>query len=94
MHTGWNACSIKTFCLRPFFLLHYQLKEKLDLVNAYVELENVRMNGALKLEIDAPAELLSNDILPLTIQPLVENSIKHGYKSGELIILIRSMIII
>ena len=49
------------------------------------------MNGALKLEIDAPAELLSYDILPLTIQPLVENSIKHGYKSGELNILIRVM---
>ena len=67
----------------------YQLKEELDLVNAYVELENVRMNGALKLVIDAPEELLSNKILPLTIQPLVENCIKHGYVSGELKILIR-----
>ena len=62
----------------------YELKEELDLVNAYVELENVRMNGALKLTIEAPEELLSYNILPLTLQPLVENSIKHGYDSGEL----------
>lgn len=62
----------------------YQLREELDLVNAYVELENVRMNGALKLVIDAPDELLTNDILPLTLQPLVENCIKHGFDSGEL----------
>ncbi len=62
----------------------YQLREELDLVNAYVELENVRMNGALKLEIDAPEELRTNKILPLTLQPLVENCIKHGYDSREL----------
>ena len=62
----------------------YQLREEFDLVKAYVELQNVRMNGALKLIIDAPDELLSNEILPLTLQPLVENSIKHGYESGEL----------
>ncbi len=62
----------------------YELREELDLVNAYVELENVRMNGALKLAIDAPDELLTNKILPLTLQPLVENCIKHGYGSGEL----------
>ncbi|ADL04055.1 sensor histidine kinase [Lacrimispora saccharolytica] len=66
----------------------YQLREELDLVNAYVQLENVRMNDALKLVIDAPDELLSNDILPLTLQPLVENSIKHGYDSGELNIMV------
>ncbi|MTK06401.1 MAG: hypothetical protein F8N38_04820 [Hungatella sp.] len=101
MDTNVNMAKNMLMCLSDFLRVKYrfdyrtytlyQLKEELDLVNAYVELENVRMNGALKLEIDAPAELLSNDILPLTIQPLVENSIKHGYKSGELNILIRVM---
>ena len=101
MDTNVNMAKNMLMCLSDFLRVKYrfdyrtytlyQLKEELDLVNAYVELENVRMNGALKLEIDAPDELLSNDILPLTIQPLVENSIKHGYKSGELNILIRVM---
>lgn len=101
MDTNVNMAKNMLMCLSDFLRVKYrfdyrtytlyQLMEELDLVKAYVELENVRMNGALKLEIDAPYELLSNDILPLTIQPLVENSIKHGYKSGELNILIRVM---
>lgn len=67
----------------------YTIGEELDLVRAYVELENVRLNQMLELVIDASDELLKYKIPPIILQPLVENSIKHGYQSGHLKITIR-----
>lgn len=59
----------------------YSLKEELELVEAYVNLEKNRLNGLLELTIEVDEMLLQTSVLPLIIQPLVENAIKHGFKS-------------
>ncbi len=44
----------------------------------YLALLKVRMGDRLQVSFDLPAELSDVPIAPLLLQPLVENSIKHG----------------
>ena len=58
------------------------LQQELDHVNAYVEIEKARFGEKLKVEYDL--QLSSTLILPpLTLQPLIENAIKHGVRSQK-----------
>ncbi len=54
------------------------LSKELEIVKAYLEIERLRLGSRLEthLEVDEPA--LSVPIPILSIQPLVENAIKHG----------------
>lgn len=54
------------------------LGEELDLVEAYLAIEHERFEERLAVHIDAPGELRDIPVLPLLIQPLVENAVKHG----------------
>lgn len=64
----------------------YSLKEELELLQAYVRIENMRLNEQLELKINVEETLLKVMIPQLIIQPLVENAIKHGFKGTRLII--------
>jgi signal transduction histidine kinase len=59
------------------------LMEELQLVNAYVEIEKARFEERLCYRIEVDDSLLYRTILPLTIQPLVENAIRHGVTKKE-----------
>jgi sensor histidine kinase YesM len=64
------------------------VREELNLVKDYLELEKMRFEERLQLSIQIPNELLEILIPPLSIQALVENAIKHGIdkkKDGGLI---------
>jgi LytS/YehU family sensor histidine kinase len=54
------------------------LGEELDLIQAYLDIESARFEDRLRIRIDVPAELRHLEIPALILQPLVENSIKHG----------------
>ncbi|MDG3088937.1 sensor histidine kinase [Vibrio hannami] len=54
------------------------LKEELAHVNAYLTIEKARFSDRLEVEIDIEETLLDRTIPSFTLQPLVENSIKHG----------------
>lgn len=54
------------------------LQEELDLVQIYLNLEQVRFEERLKVELDIRENTLSCEIPPLMIQTIVENGIKHG----------------
>lgn len=53
------------------------LEEELDLVEAYIEIEKMRFSDRLTIEYDIDKDIQAV-IPPLTIQPLVENAIRHG----------------
>ncbi|MFD0681329.1 MULTISPECIES: sensor histidine kinase [unclassified Paenibacillus] len=57
------------------------LKEELDFLQSYVNLQNVRFNNEVSLDIRVPEVLLEAKLLKFTLQPLVENSIIHGKRS-------------
>ncbi len=54
------------------------IKDELGLVKDYVELEKVRFEERLNMVITMDDALENHMILPLSIQLLVENAIKHG----------------
>jgi two-component system, LytTR family, sensor kinase len=59
------------------------LREELDFVKSYYYLLQVRFENNLKLEINLPKSLLDTFIPPLTLQMLMENSVKHNVISKE-----------
>jgi LytS/YehU family sensor histidine kinase len=54
------------------------LREELELVEAYLEIERVRFSNRFAYSIDVAAEALDAPVPPLILQPLVENAIRHG----------------
>lgn len=54
------------------------LKEELAHVNAYLTIEKARFTDRLEVDIDIDESLLSRKLPTFTLQPLVENAIKHG----------------
>lgn len=60
----------------------YSLKEELSLVESYIKIENNRFNNLINLNINIRKEYMLISIPPLLIQPIVENSIKHGLNSN------------
>lgn len=56
------------------------LEQELKHVKAYLAIEEARFVDKLKVEYDIDEKSLSQMIPPLTLQPIVENAIKHGIK--------------
>ncbi|HOL73318.1 MAG TPA: histidine kinase [Bryobacteraceae bacterium] len=54
------------------------LEEELRIVDAYLQIETLRLGGRLRTEIHADPAALRVPIPILSIQPLVENAVKHG----------------
>ncbi len=54
------------------------LKREIEVIQAYVEIEKARFGDKIKVVYDIAPVFLNMEIPPFCIQPLVENSIKHG----------------
>ena len=54
------------------------LGQETALISAYLDILRIRMGERLSYKIDVPPDLMSAHIPPLSLQPLVENSVKHG----------------
>ena len=72
-------------------LFRYQLKaaqselvplwEELEFVQKYLDLEKARFEDRLQVVIDVPEDIKDEMVPPMILQPLVENSVKHGISS-------------
>lgn len=54
------------------------LEKEIKIVIDYLEIEKARFGARLRYEIDMPEDFAGTDIPPLTIQTLVENSVKYA----------------
>lgn len=61
------------------------LKKELDYIDVYLTIQKLRFNDRVNYTLDICEQLLSQDyeILPLLIQPIVENALVHGLKEVE-----------
>ncbi len=60
----------------------HPLRDELEILTTYLEIEQVRFGDRMRFTIDAPAELQQLQVPRFLIQPLVENAIKHGLKNS------------
>lgn len=58
------------------------LEEELRIVEAYLQIETLRVGAKLRKEIQVDPDALRVPIPILSIQPLVENAVKHGVASN------------
>lgn len=68
------------------------VKEELEHVSLYVQLQNMRYQNKIEFIIDIPDDILDYEIPKLVFQPIVENSIQHGIfgkesKAGTIVIM-------
>ena len=66
------------------------LDHEMDLIRDYLELEKMRLENRLQWDIEVDEDLQNVLVLPLSIQTLIENAIKHGiaqHKDGGTIVL-------
>jgi two-component system, LytTR family, sensor kinase len=58
-----------------------EIEEELRIVRAYLEIEQLRLGAKLRTEINVDEAALRAMIPVLSVQPLVENAVKHGVAS-------------
>jgi signal transduction histidine kinase len=54
------------------------LREEIDLVERYLEIEEIRFGDRLRVEIDVDPDVSEVPVPYLLLQPLVENAVRHG----------------
>lgn len=59
------------------------LREELEIVKEYMEIQQIRFGGKFVYEEDIPDELLDCIVPKLMLQPLVENAVIHGLAEQE-----------
>jgi two-component system sensor histidine kinase AlgZ len=54
------------------------LSEEIEVVRSYLRMESLRFEDRLHYEVDVADADLGISVLPLSVQPLVENAVRHG----------------
>ena len=72
-----NLAEIFRYCLQSDKTF-VPLSQEMQIVRAYLEVEQLRLGDRLKIDIQIDEAALEVPIPVLSVQPLVENAIKHG----------------
>ena len=75
-----NLADVFRYLLRTDRTL-IEIEEELRIVRAYLEIEQLRLGAKLRTEIHVEEAALRATIPLLSVQPLVENAVKHGVAS-------------
>jgi len=59
------------------------LAEELEIVSRYIEIQRLRFDDSMSFTVDVAGDCLDAAVPPFLLQPLVENSIKHGMDSSR-----------
>lgn len=86
--TAIDAAQARVMCIRLADFLRTSLRlgervtvplaEELELTRMYLDVEQVRFGGKLRMRQDVADECRDCDVPALIVQPLVENAVKHG----------------
>ncbi|WP_169577855.1 cache domain-containing sensor histidine kinase [Saccharibacillus kuerlensis] len=59
-----------------------QLRDEISHIRHYIAIMNIRHDQKLKLQLDIPDRYLNQEFLKMSLQPIVENALKHGVYSA------------
>jgi len=59
------------------------LEQEMDIVNEYLDIEKVRFQHRVSIHYNMDEVVLSAQVLPLSVQTLVENAIKHALQQSS-----------
>jgi two-component system sensor histidine kinase YesM len=62
---------------------HVRLQDEITHIQNYIAIMNVRYDGLLLLELNIPQELLQQELPKMSLQPIVENAVKHGMQESR-----------
>lgn len=57
---------------------HVRLRDEISHIQNYIAIMNVRYDGMLNLMLDVPPGYLEQEVLKMSLQPIVENAVKYG----------------
>ncbi|WP_246309307.1 sensor histidine kinase [Paenibacillus alginolyticus] len=57
---------------------HVRLHDEIQHIQNYIGIMNIRYDGRLELKLDIPEGYLEQEVLKMSLQPLIENAVKHG----------------
>ena len=58
------------------------LSKEIEMIRNYIDLQNLRTSEKEKINIEVVGDIENKKVAPLVFLPFVENSFKHGLKSG------------
>ena len=69
-----------------------ELVQEVDAVRTYLELQSMRFGDRLRYRIDVADDVARSLVLPMSVQPLVENSVRHGVlrRHGGAMVVVRA----
>jgi signal transduction histidine kinase len=68
--------------LRSVGVQEVELREELEFLQRYLEIMRLRFGDRLTVTLDIDSEVLDARVPTLVLQPLVENSLRHGFGDG------------
>jgi len=72
-----------------------RLSEELELLERYLDIERIRFADRLAITVDVPESALGAHVPPFSLQPLVENAIRHGVaprpRGGQVVVSARQV---
>ena len=60
-----------------------KLKEEIDIVEAYLKIQNVRFGNRIIIQYDISQRLLQVDVIKFILQPFIENVFSHAMPSDK-----------
>ncbi|MEK3874936.1 histidine kinase [Paenibacillus sp. FSL H8-0122] len=60
---------------------YVKLRDEIRHIENYVEVMNIRFEHTIRLELDIDSAYLEVEVLKMSLQPIVENSVKHAWNA-------------
>lgn len=76
-----DLADILRFCISPEEFV--PLRRESEILQRYMEIQHIRMSGAISFRLDLPEELADCLTPKMILQPLVENAVLHGVDGAE-----------
>lgn len=74
-----NLSNLLSYCLQTTNNL-VSLKDELEYMNYYIEIEEIKYHVKIHVNCDIPQYLYETNVPKFIFQPVVENTLKHGFK--------------